>query len=38
MVDRIILGADGLARISKSFFREKACGDGEDGMRKYFAT
>ena len=33
-----IMGADGVVRFLKSFFRERADGGGEKGMRKYFAT
>ena len=33
-----IMGADGVASFLKSLFRERVGGEGEEGMRKYFAT
>ncbi|CAN0351590.1 unnamed protein product [Pylaiella littoralis] len=32
-----IMGADGVVSFLRSFFREKAGSEGEEGMRKYFA-
>ncbi|CAB1097273.1 unnamed protein product [Ectocarpus sp. CCAP 1310/34] len=32
-----IMGADGVVRFLRSFFREKAGSEGEEGMRRYFA-
>ena len=32
------MGADGVISFLKSFFRERVGGEGEEGMRKYFAT
>ena len=33
-----IMGADGVVSVLKSFFHERVGGEGEEGMRKYFAT
>ena len=33
-----IMGADGVVSFLKRFFRERVGGEGEEGMRKYFAT
>ena len=33
-----IMGADGVVSFLKSFFRERVGGEGEEGMRRYFAT
>ena len=33
-----IMGADGVVSFLHSFFRERAGGEGEEGMRKYIAT
>ena len=33
-----IMGADGVVNFLKSFLRERVGGEGEEGMRKYFAT